>query len=395
MRSHNLKFLYISSPSFLDMDLSFVKAMSHLSECYYLLDLYPKLRKATALNLKNAPELADVIPMSRYPGMESYGTMLNLDRSYVINRTSDQPLAISNLLLQAKLLQFVLRLNPDVIHFNNQIYFTHFYLFLFRSKLLISIHDPFPHSGEEADTKKLSARLYRKFNVSLIKNHLLYNDLMISSYAEDRGIDVARVSASSLGPYDFFSQIKRPSVEPKCDFLFFGRIQRYKGVDFLLEAFVRLLQHHPDATLTIAGSGKFWFDVSDYAISEKNLRIINRFIPTEELAGLIRNCKVVVCPYRDATQSGVVMTAYAFHKPIIVTNVGALSQVVEEGLTGYIVNASDSADLALSMGKVMRDELSGETAYQKIEEIYHKGNKSWAAIARKTLAIYWKISSSR
>lgn len=389
-----MKVLYISGPSFLDMDLSFVRALGKRAECFYLMDLYPKLHKATALNLDKAPANADVLSMRDFPGMEAFLPLLDLDHCFVINRTSNNPLAPSNLLLQFKLLRFIQKLNPDLIHFNNQIYFTHFYLFRWARRLLTSVHDPFPHSGEEADARRASTRIYRYLNKKFIKYHLLYNDVMVSAYAKDRGISEDRVLTSSLGPYDYLRRMNHQAPSLSCDFLIFGRIQKYKGIDLLLEAFVLVLQEFPNATLTVAGSGSFWFDVNDYGIPERNLRIINRFIPGDELAGLLEGSRVVVCPYRDATQSGVVMSAYAFHRPVIVTNVGALSQVVEDGKSGYVVEPNDAGALAEAMTRTLRDDDPLRDAPAYIDEVYHRGRKSWDAITQRILETYWKVTGS-
>lgn len=389
-----MKVLYISGPSFLDMDLSFVRSLGQNAECFYLLDLYPKLHKATALNLECAPAQAEVISMANFPGMEGFSKMLPLDRCFVINRISNNPLSASNLLLQYKLFRFIQKLDPDVIHFNNQIYFTHFYLFAWARRLLISIHDPFPHSGEEADTQKLSARIYQWLNNRFIRHHLLYNEVMVAAYAKDRGLSEDRILTSSLGPYDYLKLMSSRGASDRCDFLIFGRIQKYKGIDLLLEAFVIVLQEFPDATLTVAGAGAFWFEVADYGIPEKNLKIINRFIPSDELAGLLEGSKVVVCPYRDATQSGVVMSAYAFHRPVIVTNVGALSQVVEDGKTGFVVEPNDAPALADAMKRVLGPDQPLRNAPQYIDQIYHKGSKSWDAITQTIIGAYKIVTGS-
>jgi glycosyltransferase involved in cell wall biosynthesis len=393
MSTKRLKVLYISGPAFLDMDLSFVRALSQQADAYFLLDLYPKLHKATALNLENAPTEADIISMGDFPGMESNGKMINLKQSYVINRISNSPLALSNILMQWKLMSFIRDLKPDVIHFNNLIYFNHFYLFLWRRETIISIHDPFPHSGEEHHTKTKSAKLYQWMNVNLVKYHLLYNNIMNDAYANDRKMPLSRILNSSLGPYEYLSISNVNDTPTSCDFLFFGRIQRYKGIDLLLESFAQVIKNYPDATLTIAGSGSFWFDVEKFGIPAHNLRILNRFIPGDELANLISSTRVVVCPYRDATQSGVVMSAYAFRKPVIVTNVGALSQVVEEGQSGFVIEPNDSTALAMAMEKVLQGQLSPQSSSEAIDAKYYRGDKSWPAIVERILPSYRLVIS--
>ncbi len=386
-----MKILYISGPSFLDMDVSFVGSLGKKVECWFLLDLYPKLRKATALNLEAAPGGSDIYPMTEFEGLKPFGAMMDLNRCHVINRTSDNPLDKSNLLLQWKLYRFVRKIAPDIVHFNNQIYFTHFYLFLWPGRKLTSIHDPFPHSGEEHGTKSFSNRLYRWLNKTCVKHHLLYNDIMVDDYAADRKIDKKRIVTSSLGPYEYLKLFKNQSTAIASDFLFFGRIQKYKGIDLLVEAFVQVLKKYPDATLVIAGSGSFWFDVEQYSIPAKNLTIINRFITPSELASLLDGTRVVVCPYRDATQSGVVMSAYAFCKPVIVTDVGALSQVVEDGKTGHVIKPNDAEALAEAMKTFLTVEDSMPQAASQIDVIYFNGEKSWDAITDKILITYGLI----
>lgn len=376
------------------MDLSFVKSMNKYAECYYLCDVYPKLHQATALDLHDAPQEAKIYPMSQVGSMGSLADMLPGDRAYVINRTSNHPFHPSNILLQCALLRWIFELRPDVIHFNNLVYFNHFYLFAFRSKLIISIHDPFPHSGEEHDALSLGARVYRYLNRLLVHRHLLYNDTMVEAYSNSRGISSDRIITSRLGPYDYLKWIRGNSQSVGCDFLFFGRIQRYKGIDLLLDAYRLVVKKHPHARLVIAGSGSFWFDPSSYGIPEDNLTIINRFIPGPELADLIQASRVVVCPYRDATQSGVVMSAYAFCKPVIVTDVGALREVVEDGKSGRVVPPDDAESLASAMISFLEESGTNNHWEDEIRRFFYEGQGSWDAIARELLAKYTNTASA-
>jgi glycosyltransferase involved in cell wall biosynthesis len=370
------------------MDLSFVRSMNEHAECIYLCDIYPKLYRATALDLSDAPSAAEIYPMSDIRGMSSFGDAVPMERCYVINRISNHPFHPSNILLQYKLLRFILELNPDVIHFNNLIYFNHFYLFLFRTSVIISIHDPFPHSGEESDALSLSSRIYRFLNKKLVRKHLLYNDTMVEAYARSRGISRDRIITSRLGPYDYLRSIRGGVIANQCDFLFFGRIQKYKGIDLLLEAFKLVLEKAPGARLLIAGSGSFWFDIESYAIPAENLVVCNRFIPGSELADMIEAASVVVCPYRDATQSGVVMSAYAFCKPVIVTDVGALREVVEDGTTGRIVPPNDANALSLAMLDFLHGESSHRNWHGSIHRHFYEQEGSWNHITSKLIVKY-------
>ena len=105
--------------------------------------------------------------------------------------------------------------------------------------------------------------------------------------------------------------------------LFFGRISPYKGVEYLFRAMERVHKVHPNVKVIVAGSGEMYFDASEYEKYEY-VKIVNRFIELDELADLIRGALFTVCPYTDATQSGVVYSSFALNTPVIATNVGGL-----------------------------------------------------------------------
>ena len=96
---------------------------------------------------------------------------------------------------------------------------------------------------------------------------------------------------------------------------------------------------------------------------------------------------MVVLPYIEASQSGIIPIAYAFKKPVVVTNVGSIPEVVDDGITGFIVPPKDPDALASAITKLLRDDKlrkeMGESAYRKMEE-----ELSWDKIADKTIEVY-------
>jgi len=124
--------------------------------------------------------------------------------------------------------------------------------------------------------------------------------------------------------------------------LFFGFIRAYKGLDLLIRAFSDKRLRSLGLKLIIAG--EFYEDSSPYLklISENNLRdeiiLYDRFINDDEVKYFFSSCDLVVQPYKSATQSGVTQIAYHFEKPMIVTDVGGLKEIVPDGRCGYVVN---------------------------------------------------------
>lgn len=123
--------------------------------------------------------------------------------------------------------------------------------------------------------------------------------------------------------------------------LFFGYVRKYKGLDILIEAFPKILSINQKARLLIVG--EFYDDPKEYFKLIKNLKIddkvkvINQFVPNEDVGNYYQAADVVILPYRSATQSGILNVAYGFYKPVIVTDVGGLAEFVDEGKTGFIV----------------------------------------------------------
>ena len=144
---------------------------------------------------------------------------------------------------------------------------------------------------------------------------------------------------------------------------------------------------YPDVKLVVAGSGKLYFDTQPY-VDEGLLQVHNRYLSNAELVSFITNARCVVCPYIDATQSGVIMSAFAFGKPVIATSVGALPEMVEDGRHGLIVPPKDSDALAMAICCLCDSPAMLKQMHDNILADYQSGERSWNSIAKKYVDIY-------
>ena len=162
-------------------------------------------------------------------------------------------------------------------------------------------------------------------------------------------------------PHGVFSTYKEIAIDhgifydsDKINFLFFGRIEHYKGIGILVEAYRQVEQQYPHSvSLTIVGRGDFspYQDVFD---TLHHARLVNRWIADDEVDGFFCGEKIVtVLPYLDATQSGVVNIAMQNHSLIIATNTGGLSEQLAEGAYGLMVSPNDVKALYDIMEKVI------------------------------------------
>ncbi|MDF1570208.1 MAG: glycosyltransferase family 4 protein [Bacteroidales bacterium] len=142
--------------------------------------------------------------------------------------------------------------------------------------------------------------------------------------------------------------------------LFFGFIRDYKGLDLVLEAFGKEALKGSDITLLIAGefyaNESFYLDLVKKNGIEAQVELHTDFIPDHNVKYYFSAADVVVQPYKTATQSGISQIAYHFNKPMIVTNVGGLPEIVPDGKVGFVVE-KDAGVLAQAIARFYREEL--------------------------------------
>ncbi len=151
-------------------------------------------------------------------------------------------------------------------------------------------------------------------------------------------------------------------------FMFFGRIDRYKGLYTLLKAYNAY--KYSGHKLVIAGSGVLTDEEKDLVSNNKNIILINRFIEDEEMIYLFKNARSLILPYIEASQSGIIPIAYRFGIPVIVSAVKGLTQYVDDRGTGIICNSE--SDYTEAMEIIESDSLLAQykencvTYYSKV-----------------------------
>jgi glycosyltransferase involved in cell wall biosynthesis len=139
-------------------------------------------------------------------------------------------------------------------------------------------------------------------------------------------------------------------LEGKNVLLFFGYVRKYKGLMNLIEAMPLIKDGAQNPHLLIVG--EFYDDPQPYydAINrlglDNNITIVNKYVANETVHLYFTAASLVVLPYNEATQSGILSIAYGFAKPVVVTNVGGLAELVDDGTTGYIGPPHDIKKLA-------------------------------------------------
>lgn len=379
----SMKVAYIGKTLLSDVDFSYLMYAQHKVEIDCFFEINPRYCKGAAINIDRIYRKSGVFKaVDVYPEFQKFDRIVDVDRIFVVN-TSGKFWFIKAFWINLCFLFFLIRNKYDVIHLVWPPNIYEFCLYAIRKRMILTVHDPFPHSS--ADT--WIVRIRRWFAFHCIKRQVLLNKIQRKQFITTYGEKGKIIIESNLSTYDYLKKIIPIFVKDLPDkyVLFLGRISPYKGIEYLLEAMKIVHKSYPDLHLVIAGSGNFYFDINKYA-TLGYIKIINRFIRDEEIISLIKQSKYIVCPYTDATQSGVVMTAFAFGKPVIATNVGALPEVVVHNKYGFIVKAKDVQSLAEGMLEITPSLIDKFSV--NINRDYSMGEKSWNVIADKLVKEY-------
>tara|TARA_B100000809_G_C15131520_1_gene528645 strand:+ start:439 stop:1569 length:1131 start_codon:yes stop_codon:yes gene_type:complete len=214
-------------------------------------------------------------------------------------------------------------------------------------KIISLVHNLVPHE------KRFGDSILTKYFVKRIDGFIAMSQSVI---ADINRFNTTKPKALSPHPlYDNFGEIKtRKEALGALDLdtqfnymLFFGIVRKYKGLDILLKAFAD--KRLNDGSLKLIVAGEFYGDDAEYLdlINKHDLTdaviLTKGFIPDNKVVDYFCAADIVVQPYRTATQSGVTQIAYHFNKPMLVTDVGGLKEIVPDGEVGYVVEPNENA----------------------------------------------------
>lgn len=377
--------IYLSLPFFADCDFPLVKELRKQGcRVIHIIPITPQCLKSTLIDIPKQYPLNGIFKTDIYDEIKIYSEYLDEKDTYIVNRNYTSKHIFKRLKSTFQLLKLIRSFHPDYVWTSSSFGFYDLILYTLHN-IVLTVHDPFPHSGENNTHRSITEKIAFK----LCKKFILLNDKQSEAFINAYHIKPASVLINRLGTYDcikIFSN-KETLPPPYPYILFYGRISPYKGTEYLLESFLRVHEAYPELHLIIAGSGKFHFDITPY----KKLDYIefrNYHISMNETVDLFQNAKFVVCPYLDATQSGVIMTAYTMNKAVIATKVGALEETVINNETGITIQPANSEELFTAISRLYSQPELLSRLEENIKSKYQKGNNSWTEIAQKYISFF-------
>lgn len=379
-----MKILIYSSAFYSDSTLPIYKAMKEKGQDVTL--LYELTRPKS--NLFEEQELDPrhcIFKASEYRSFQRYEKYCDLSDIYVENCPNTHQQSFKSLKSTLRVLEFIKQGNYDVIHTDIVMMLWKMLLLKYRKKMIWAIHEPIPHARKEHFIYRIS----RVLNLNIIPKLVIFNHAIADEFCRHYKIDSKRLLINSLGNLDCITVFSDNSKVNKKQLLFWGRISRYKGLEYLCQAMEIVCKEVPDAQLLIAGGGDLYFDITPY-LSLPNIILMNRYFDMEELAHLISGSAFTVCPYLSSSQSGSVITSLVMGKPVIGTDIESMHEMIENGVTGLLVPPCDAQALSNAIIKFLKDEQMLDKLTSNICKINEK-NKPYLEIADKYICFYQKI----
>ncbi|MFL5884800.1 MAG: glycosyltransferase family 4 protein [Thermoleophilaceae bacterium] len=240
-----------------------------------------------------------------------------------------------------------------------------------------------PKPGQIAATR----RLLRKMDALIV-----HSEHGAARLRDEAGVDPERIRMIPHGAFDYLA--RQPDERPLPPelaavegpvVLFFGLLRPYKGVDVLLEAFRSV----EGAELWIVGNPRMPTGPL-HELAGSNVRFVERFVTDPEIPAYFRRADLVVLPYRQIDQSGVLYTALAFAKPMILSRVGGFTELAEKHDAVRLVRSGDPEALGAAIGELLADPAErtrlGQAAADAAATSY-----SWDSIAGLTMGLYREL----
>jgi D-inositol-3-phosphate glycosyltransferase len=280
-------------------------------------------------------------------------------------------------------------------------------LHLLRFKIVYTAHDVLPHDEDTAENRAFFQQVYQYPDILILHSERSRKEILEIFDVPPEKLRVIPHGCQSVFVDHFGTSTHRArhklgiSVDTRV-VLFFGQIKRYKGLEFLLQAFETINSQRDNVILLIAGRiaerdpqvRRHYSRLLEGYSDRPEVYIRDEYIPVDQVCDYFTAADVVVVPYIKASQSGVLLSAYAAGKPVVVTDTGGLSEVVRNGKTGFVVPPKDAAAIARAVIKLLDDadfrRRCGLEAKLLADTVY-----SWVTISKTTASLYESLVTRR
>jgi D-inositol-3-phosphate glycosyltransferase len=318
----------------------------------------------------------------------------------------------------ARLIRYITLAKPKLLHILWNSKFEYFdrtllmiYCKLLGKKVALTAHNVNRRKRDSSDS--VLNRLTLRIQYRLTDRIFVHTEKMRSELIEDFGV---RAEAITQIPFGINIAVPNTELTPALakkmlgiesterTILFFGRIVPYKGLEYLLTAFHKVSANHPNYRLVIAGEPMKGYEeymqeihrMIDQGCNQDRIIQKLEFISDEATELYFKAADVLVLPYKDIFQSGVLFLGYSFGLPAIAADVGSFSEDILRGTTGFLYSPADSMSLADTLEEYFNSELYKDLDRFRLEIREHANERhSWETVSKLTRSAYEELASPK
>lgn len=260
-----------------------------------------------------------------------------------------------------------------------------------KSKITALVDNIIPHEKRPGD-RPFARYFIQACDDFVVMSHSVGEEIL--SFLPDSSEHIVRFSPHPIydnygDPVDKATARRRLGLPKQAPMvLFFGFIRAYKGLDLLLEALAQAPEIHAIVAGECYENWQTYQDILDRHNLAERVHLFNDFIPADQVRFFFSAADLVVQPYRSATQSGISQIAYHFEKPMVVTAVGGLAEIVTHGVSGYVIPVGATRMVTPdTIAAAIRDFFNNDRAAEMTAGVRReKARFSWKNLAEALLS---------
>ena len=391
-----MKIVLYTRPSYLDTILPLAYALCEFVEVYLMLEVSPEGLQTNPMEFQINGFPSGVINMTERLEDVSPIPLLKIAQRlsgfHLVVHDTKRAFDPRIIPVWRQASQLIRSLQVDILHFDEVSSRSAPLFFLTMGvPIVLSVHDAKTHPGESVGRAELIRRVLLHQGKGFIFHCQHTRETLMKN--TKRSLRGKPIGVIPLGALDIFRRWQDgEKTERSNTILFFGRLSPYKGLEILLEAVTRVAAIIPGLRVLIAGQPITEYTLPQVPVLDNGGEIILRVghISNKELCNLFQEASVVVLPYIEASQSGVIATAYAFRKPVVVTKIGGLPEMVEDNITGRVIPPGDPESLAQVLIELLNNRLERQRLSENIQK-KAENELAWPVLAKATINIYKQV----
>ncbi len=367
---------------FYDRDMKILLVSLHFVE--YAVELAQALSRTNTVHLiLSRDEVSRTVKDELHGMLEGKASYTLIDRYSMFN-----PRILKNLLVIRRV---IASFGPDIIHHQESRDTSNLFVLLSPKAPVVvgTVHDVTVHPGTTFNYQWFIKKIRRFILQRIYRKVIVHGDVLKKRFMNEfqrEDVDVFVVPHGVLGSFKSQS-MQKVCKEEGSSILFFGRMLEYKGLQTLIDAEPIVSSRVPDFKVIIAGRGDDLRRKKELISANPHFEIHDRHIPNDEVSAFFERAAIITLPYIEASQSGIVAMAFVYGKPVIVTDVGSLTEIVKNNRNGLVVPPGDAEGLATAIVELLKNKRKRKSMGEEALKT-SRTTLNWDHIADLTMEVY-------